>query len=381
MIGYTILLYGSRLATKQLSEITVLMEKAFSLTGIVPNNELIASLAQWFYGKKLFYIMVFGMVLHILIARYTRFKHIFLTGHHILFMAALLTGILSGTILSFSSQVLLGSVLLAIILSVLPKLAQPLMNEVFPKNQIGLAHFGTFGFLLSGMIAKLVGKRPSALHVADQPRSSNFRFLSDPNVVTLSFMFSFLLFVLLFSGKDFFVLHDWTNHVLIQALRSSLLFTSGMYIIIIGVRMMLQEVLASFQGIAQKLVPDAIPSLDSPILFPFAPQAAILGFFSSLIGGFVGMLILIGLQVNVVLPAIIAHFFSGGTSGVLGYAVGGYRGAIIGAFFHGLIINFLPLLLLPVMYQLGYTHTTFSETDFGIIGVLLHQLFQLFSLY
>lgn len=380
LIGYTILLFGADLATKQLSEIAVLTEKAFSVSGIMPNNELIAGLAQWFYGKKLSYIMIFGMVIHIFIARFTKFKHIFLTGHHILFMAALITGILSGTALSYYLQIILGSAALALVLSFLPRLTQPLMNCIFPKDQVGLAHFGTFGFVLAGYVAKLVGRNPSDLSAENSRKSGRIRLMSDPNVIILVFMFSFLLFLLIFSGKKFFVFHNWTNHVLIHALKSSLLFTAGMYIIIMGVRMMLQEVLDSFQGIAQRLVPDAIPALDSPVIFPFAPQAAALGFFSSLIGGFIGMFVLLIFKVNVVLPAIIAHFFSGGTTGVLGYAVGGYRGAVAGSFLHGLVISFLPLLLLPVMHQLGYTHTTFSETDFGVVGIFLYHLLKFLSL-
>lgn len=381
MIGYTILLLGADLATKQLSEIVVLAEKAFSVSGIMPNNELIVGLAQWFYGKQISYTMVLGMGFHLLIARYTRMKHIFLTGHHILFMAALITGIISGTSLTFYVQVVIGAILLACTLSILPKLNQPMMNEIYPDNTVGMAHFGTIGFIFSSWVAKKTGKKPDKLQANKEVKSDGLRYLSNPNVIILVFMFSFILFLLLFTGREFFVLQPGVEHVLIYALKSSLLFTAGMYIIIMGVRLLLTEVLVSFEGIASKLVPNAIPALDSPIIFPFAPQAVVLGFFSSLLGGLLGMVILINLQLKVILPAMIAHFFSGGTTGVFGYTVGGYRGATIGAFVHGLIITFLPLLLMPTMNQLGYTQTTFSETDFGIIGVLLYNFFKFLGLY
>lgn len=379
MIGYSILVIGSELATKQLSEIAVLVEDVFSVPGIIPNNELIATMAQWFYGKKLIYIMIVGMVIHLIIARFTKFKHVFLTGHHILFMAALITGVLSGTALPIYIQVLIGSVILAILLSFLPILTQPLMDEVYPNQKIGLAHFGNIGFFIAGKIAMLFKKSKKAT-LENEPQKP-VRLISDPHVLILVFMFSFILFLFTFSGRD---LHD--NHIfenfyqgINYSFRSALFFTTGIYIIIMGVRMMLHELLHSFQIIAEKLIPNAIPSLDSPIVFPFAPQAVVLGFFSSMVGGVVAMLVLAVSNITVVLPAAVAHFFSGGTSGVFGYKMGGYKGAIVGAFVHGLLISFLPLLLIPVMHDLGYTHTTFSETDFGVIGYVLYKLIHLFQ--
>lgn len=378
LLGYTILIIGSNLAIKQLSQIAVLIENTLSLSGIMPNNELIATLSQWFYGKKLSYIMIFGMLFHLVIARYTRFKHIFLTGHHILFMAALITGIIANTTLHNSLQIFTGSAILAILLSVLPQLSQPFMDVIFPNERIGLAHFGNFGFMLSGHIARIFGKKST--YQKDNIELNHTRILGNPNIIILIFTFSFVLFLLFLSGNNFISFGQWSKENLLYAFNKAFLFTAGMYIIIIGVRMMLQEILDSFQGIAEKLVPNSIPALDSPIIFPSAPQAVVIGFTSSIIGGIIGMVILYSLKINVVLPAITAHFFSGGTTGVFGYAVGGYRGSIIGSFVHGLLITFLPLLILPVMYQLGYTHTTFSETDFGIIGFLLNFLLKIFGL-
>lgn len=68
------------------------------------------------------------------------------------------------------------------------------------------------------------------------------------------------------------------------------------------------------------------------------------------------------------------HFFTGATAGVFGNATGGRRGAMIGAFANGLLITFLPVLLLPVLGAIGFANTTFSDADFGVIGILLGNL-------
>ena len=89
------------------------------------------------------------------------------------------------------------------------------------------------------------------------------------------------------------------------------------------------------------------------------------------------MFILIALKAPVILPGVVPHFFCGATAGVFGNAVGGKRGAILGAFVHGLIITFLPALLLPTLGSLGYSGTTFSDADFGVIGTILAKVIAL----
>lgn len=44
---------------------------------------------------------------------------------------------------------------------------------------------------------------------------------------------------------------------------------------------------------------------------------------------------------------------------------------LLGAFANGLLITFLPVFLLPVLGDLGFANTTFSDADFGVVGILL----------
>ena len=86
------------------------------------------------------------------------------------------------------------------------------------------------------------------------------------------------------------------------------------------------------------------------------------------------ILILLGntnLDPMVILPGVVPHFFVGATAGVFGNATGGRRGAVIGSFVNGLVITFLPLLLLPVLGDLGYANTTFSDADFIGVGIII----------
>ena len=130
----------------------------------------------------------------------------------------------------------------------------------------------------------------------------------------------------------------------------------------------------AFKGISNKLVSNAKPALDCPIVFPYAPNAVLIGFFCSFLGGIVGMFILGAVGAVIILPGVVPHFFKGATAGVFGNATGGIRGAMIGSFFNGLLITFLPVFLMPVLGDLGFANTTFSDSDFAASGILLRYI-------
>lgn len=168
------------------------------------------------------------------------------------------------------------------------------------------------------------------------------------------------------------------QNFIVFSIIQAITFAGGVYVILSGVRLILAEIVPAFRGIAMKLVPNAKPALDCPVVYPYAPNAVLIGFLSSFLGGIVGMVILIALKAPVILPGVVPHFFCGATAGVFGNATGGKRGAFFGAFVHGLLITFLPVLLLPVLGGLGYANTTFSDADFGIVGILLGNLLKIF---
>lgn len=48
-----------------------------------------------------------------------------------------------------------------------------------------------------------------------------------------------------------------------------------------------------------------------------------------------------------------------------------------GAFANGLIISFIPAILLVLMGDIGFTGTTFGDSDFGVVGILILSIMKL----
>lgn len=378
IMGFVILTSGAAIVATTLTTFSQLFEYSFHIQGVVPNTDAMAALAQKNYGTATAMIMVLGMLFNIVLARITPLKYIFLTGHHTLYMAAMLAVILSVGGLSPFWVILVGAVILGIMMVVSPAILQPFTRKITGTDELALGHFGSTGYLLSALVGKAVGKGSPSIEEMQVPKSLNF--LRDSSVaISLTMMILFVILVLV-AGKEFVESSvSGGQNFIIFAVIQSLTFAAGVWIILAGVRMIIAEIVPAFKGIADKLVKDAKPALDCPTVFPFAPNAVIVGFLSSFAAGLVSMFLCPLFGLSVIVPGLVPHFFCGATAGVYGNICGGRRGAVVGAFAHGLLISFLPAILLPLMGDLGFASTTFGDADFGVVGIILGHVVSLFN--
>ncbi|WP_314154694.1 PTS transporter subunit IIC, partial [Rouxiella badensis] len=119
-------------------------------------------------------------------------------------------------------------------------------------------------------------------------------------------------------------------------------------------------------------------ALDCPVLFPYAPNAVIIGFISTTVGSIIGMFLFPNVGLAMILPGMLTNFFAGGTAGIFANAVGGRRGAVIGGVFHGLLITLLPALLLPLLGSYGLQNVTFSDADIISVGLIYGHVLNFF---
>ncbi|XJZ26650.1 PTS ascorbate transporter subunit IIC [Bacillota bacterium Lsc_1132] len=378
IMGFLILGGGAGILIGSLDIFGKMFEKAFHIQGVIPNNEAIVAIAQQTFGKETALIMLFGMIANILIARFTPFKYIFLTGHHILFMASLISAVFATGGVTGLPLVIIGSIILGGLMVFMPTILQPYVKEITGNDTIAVGHFGSIGYFTAGFIGKRLGNKLKTTEEIKVPKSLGF--LRDTSVAMSLTMAILFLMVAPIAGQDYIEskLSSGVNFI-IFSLMQAITFAAGVYVILAGVRMLISEIVPAFKGIADKVVKDAKPALDIPIVFPFAANAVIIGFLFSFIAGLFSMFLLPIFGLKVIVPGLIPHFFTGAGAGVFGNATGGRRGAMIGAFANGLLISFLPALLLPVLGSLGFEGTTFGDSDFGVVGILLGYLIKLFS--
>ncbi|WP_447472450.1 PTS ascorbate transporter subunit IIC [Vibrio harveyi] len=369
ILGFIVLGAGAGLVVTSLGDFATIFQHAFGITGVVPNNEAIVSIAQEAFGKEMAMIMFFGMLVNILIARFTPWKFIFLTGHHTLFMSMMVAAILASSGMKGVPLIALGSLVVGSVMVFFPAIAHKYMKQVTGSDDVAIGHFSTLSYVLAGFIGSKFGNKEHSTEEMNVPKS--LLFLRD-TPVAISFTMGIIFMVTcIFAGGDFVREVSGGKHWFMFALMQSITFAGGVYVILQGVRMVIAEIVPAFKGISDKLVPNAKPALDCPVVFPYAPNAVLVGFLSSFAAGLLGMFLLYVMGLTVIIPDVVPHFFVGAAAGVFGNATGGRRGAILGAFAQGLLITFLPVFLMPVLGDLGFANTTFSDADFGAVGILL----------
>ncbi len=142
--------------------------------------------------------------------------------------------------------------------------------------------------------------------------------------------------------------------------------------------MVIAEIVPAFKGIADKLVKDAKPALDCPTVFPFAPNAVIVGFLASFVAGLLSMFLCPLFGLSVIVPGLVPHFFCGATAGVYGNITGGRRGAVVGHL--PMVCSFRSCrqsFANDGRYGLG--STTFGDADFGVVGIVLGHIIAMFN--
>ncbi len=370
-VGFLVLTGGAGVVVGSLEPFGGMFQAAFNVQGVVPNNEAIVATALVDYGTMTALIMFFGMFVNILIARFTKFKHIFLTGHHTLYMACMLAVIFAVAGFEGFWLIVMGSLALGAIMSLSPFFLQPFMKTMTGNNNVGLGHFGGGGYWLAGAIGQLLrGKKENVHSTEDVNFPKGIAFLRDSTVAIALTMMIVYIIVAIAAGPEWMAeTYPDAGNYIVHSMVLGGTFAAGVFIILAGVRLILNEIVPAFKGISEKLVPNAIPALDCPIVFPFAPNAVLIGFLSSFAGGIVSMPIMVLTGLPVVIPGVVPHFFCGATAGVFGNSRGGLRGAIVGAFVQGIAISFLPIALMPVLGSLGFASTTFSDFDFTVVGI------------
>src|SRR5699024_9630548 len=142
-------------------------------------------------GVETMSILIMGYVFNLLIARFTRFKYIFLTGHHSFFMACLLSAVLGSLNFEGIQMILIVGFILGSWSAIFPAIGQKYTLQVTDGEEIAMGHFGSLGYYLSALIGKYVGKNSKSTEDFEVPEQ--FGFLRNTTISTAITMVVFYL--------------------------------------------------------------------------------------------------------------------------------------------------------------------------------------------
>ena len=97
------------------------------------------------------------------------------------------------------------------------------------------------------------------------------------------------------------------ENVVVVAIAQGLNYGAGLILLLQGVRMLISQIVPAFKGISEKVVPNAIPAYDCPMLFTYKPNAVLIGFVVAMITSTVLILICNATQVLGIMPVSYTH--------------------------------------------------------------------------
>ncbi len=328
------------------------------------------------YGAPIGIAMVSAFSINLLVARFTKWKSVFLTGHMLywfpfIFVAAGVDAGLTGTTL-----VVVATVFTAAYMIITPNLIRPFVKQVTGDDSFTLGH-PTIGLsLISGFIGKWFGDKSKSTE--DMKFSKNLSFLKEISItssIVIILVYSVLMVIIAASGESVLEVFGIasTANIFGFLVTQGLLFGAGLTVLLLGVRMMIAEIVPAFTGFQEKLIPDAIPALDCPLLFPYAPNALIIGFVVSMITSTIAIILfaMTGFFPFVIAPLTITCFFEIGTASIIGNATGGRRGAILGSAVAGVVMVLLVGFSIPFLQgTVADWIVIFGGNDFSLWAII-----------
>ncbi|RFA32900.1 PTS ascorbate transporter subunit IIC [Virgibacillus dokdonensis] len=386
IIGFLIISAGAGVIVNALTVFEPLWKEVFNLSAEPLGDFMGQEGFNAKYGSAVTLAMTLGFVINVLLARFTKLKYIYLTGHMMFWTTTIFAGVIvqaAGDV-SFSKLVIFLSIFMGLYWTIQPALTQPFMRKITGNDNIALGHTSASVALLGALAGKVMGNKENDSEKIKLPKG--LEFLRDSNVITaLTMGLLFLVGAIIISfkntpGAQELVAAAGDKNFIIYSIIQSFTFAAGIAVVLLGVRMFIGEMVPAFKGIATKIVPGAKPALDSPVVFPYAPNAVILGFLGSFVGALIWLVVLGNTVGYVFVPTMIVLFFHSATAGVFGNATGGVRGALMAGFITSTVVAWGQFIMVKMLLSDTIPDTAMwaADSDMFILGPIVRFLSQLF---
>ena len=365
IIGMLILNVGSGGLVSTFRPILAGLKDRFNLTATVIDpyfgqNAVTAGVEETFGAgfSQVMILLLIAFIVNILLVRFnkiTKCRSLFTTGHVQVQQAATaywlilfaLPGLWQGGIKTVPMLIIM-SIILGAYWAVGSNLTVKPMQELTDGAGFAIAHQQMFGIRLGYILADKLfgtngGKRKKEIKkVGDLELPGFFSIFNENMVCTAILMTVFFGIIMIIIGKPFFVaqgsLGESASFVM-YILTTCLNFAVYLAILQLGVRTFVTELTASFQGIADKLLPASVPGVDCAVCYGFGDANAVtFGFLAGLTGQLIAIIALIIFKSPVlIICGFVPVFFDNATIGLVANEKGGLKACLCIPFLSGLI--------------------------------------------
>ena len=379
IIGMVILLKGVDIVVSSITPLANAFSSLFNTQSNSSLGDFNVFLGE--YGSYVGLILLCGFALNILIARYTRFKTIYLTGNILFWYPMLFLAVGMENNISGLKLFIFTLIMYVLVITIFPYILKKHVKYVTGNENFTIGHTASIYCLLGSYIGKLVGKKEKNIENLNLPKSLSF--FKDTNITAAIVMFIVYIIVGLFIGRESRLEFYGGEPLFTYALIQGVTFAAGMIILLTGVRMILGEIIPSFKGIADKLAKGSIPALDIPMIFPYGPNALLIGFIVSLVTS-IGTLFLLGASgalTFALIPLVVACYFDVAPGAIFANSRGGWPAVIITSALGGVILMVLAAISINLVSgTVGNFIQTYGGNEFSIWVIISDLVGKLFSI-
>ncbi|MFT8607776.1 PTS ascorbate transporter subunit IIC [Liquorilactobacillus ghanensis] len=342
--GMVALTEGVNMLTGVISPINTAFQKSLGVTSSNSLNDVTFTAK---FGGEVGLAMFLGLIIHLIIARFTPIKTIFLTGHMLWwFPFVIVAGGVEGGLNGWK-LIVFSAILSALYWSIMPWLMRKFVWAATKDESFLIGHPTGILSLLSGFVAKHLGNKEHSTENINIPKKlSFFREISVTGSIVIFLMYVIVSFIIpSLPGK---------KNLLFNSINQGLTFAAGLLILLYGVRLLINQIIPAFQGISEKLIPNAKPAFDVPVLFNYKPNAVLVGFITAMITSTILVIFSDSFHIFhiMLVPLVITSFFECGGAAIVGEGQGGLRGSILGTASAAILMVIL----------VGFSGTMFGST-------------------
>ena len=310
--------------------------------------------------------------------KWTRIRAVYLTGNAMIVQCGISTCIVWRFLgLGMVPTVLIASLVTALYWGIFSTLLiKP--TKAITNADFTVAHQQMVVSFVAYKVAPKIGN-PEKDDIERKKMPESLNFLQDNIIATALVMFvSVAVIFLVVGGAQI----DWlrsgealnqgglTNTV-VFLIWTSITLTANIYVLLAGVRMFVGELMMSFKGISEKLLPGAVAGVDCAAIFAFAPKSVVLGLLFGALGQCIGLVGLLVFKSPIFLvPGFIPLFFDNATIAIFANKFGGWKAAALLCTVNG-IIQILGSALAVQLMDLTWWQGSadYATLWVGIIGI------------